>query len=621
MPEYATRPTQGARPDDSSLKNLMEDATRSTATQIMPVDEAGQSAKTAYTHDQINVSEMDTLKLLSEQTGMPYVELANYQIDLELLKEVPFHVAQAYKIFPLKREADGGVLVAISDPMNIKILDDLRLLLDKPVSGAIASETDIEEAIAMYYGIGDENLDAMVEKLHDDNADMDIVKDTTQIDLTNLEQIASEAPVIKYVNLLMLQAIKDRASDLHVEPFGDILRIRYRVDGVLHEVPSPPKHLHIGIQSRLKVMAGMDIAERRLPQDGRIKLNLAGRQIDLRVSSLPTVWGESIVLRILDKSMMMMGLEQVGLLPEVHEIVKTLIDKPNGIILTTGPTGCGKTTTLYAGLNEIFTPELKVITTEDPVEYELEGVVQVNIREAVGLTFASCLRSILRQDPDVIMVGEIRDLETAQISIQAALTGHLVLSTLHTNDAPSTVTRLIDMEIEPFLISSTLEGVLAQRLVRTICPNCRDIYNPSLELLTELKINPSEAKEFTFYHGKGCEDCNFTGYKGRIGIFELLVISEPIRDLILQRAATNIIARKAREEGMMTMREDGWQKVLAGITTIEEILRVTYGVEDIDPGMDISDEPVSSVSPDAAKEEASRPGSDKVESGEEADRA
>ena len=327
-------------------------------------------------------------------------------------------------------------------------------------------------------------------------------------------------------------------------------------------------------------MAGMDISEKRMPQDGRIKLNLAGRQIDLRVSSLPTVWGESIVMRILDKSMMMMGLEQIGLLPEVNEHMKKLIEKPNGIILVTGPTGCGKTTTLYSALNEIYTPELKIITTEDPVEYELEGVVQVNIRESVGLTFAACLRSILRQDPDVIMVGEIRDTETAQISIQAALTGHLVLSTLHTNDAPSTITRLIDMEIEPFLMSSTLEGVIGQRLVRTICPSCKEEYVPPKELLKEMSMDPDVASQYTFYHGKGCEDCNYTGFKGRIGIYELLVINDGIRDLILERASTSTISRKARADGMMTMREDGIQKVIAGITCLEEVLRVTYGVED-----------------------------------------
>lgn len=552
--------------------------------QIFSPDEAAQTLNQAIPQVAFpSVSELDTLKLLSEQTGMPYVDLLHFSIDTELIKEVPFHICDTYKIFPLRREEDGTVLFALSDPMNVKILDDLRLMLDKPVKGAIANEGDIKDAIAMHYGIGDENLDLMVDRLHEENVEENIVNNSDQIDLTNIDQIAADAPVIKFVNLLLLQAIKDRASDLHIEPFEDTLRIRYRVDGVLREVQSPPQKLHVGIQSRLKVMAGMDIAERRIPQDGRIKLNLAGRQIDLRVSSLPTVWGESIVMRILDKSMMMMGLEQIGLLPEVNEKMRGLIDKPNGIILVTGPTGCGKTTTLYSALNEIYTPELKVITTEDPVEYEMEGVVQVNIREAVGLTFASCLRSILRQDPDVIMVGEIRDEETAQISVQAALTGHLVLSTLHTNDAPSTVTRLIDMNVEPFLIASTIEGVIAQRLVRTICPNCREEYTPHEELFREMGMDPEEARQYTYFRGHGCDDCNYTGYKGRIGIYELMVITEAVRELVLQKATTVELARLARAEGMMTMRQDGMIKIQAGITTIDEVLRVTYGVEDVSP--------------------------------------
>ncbi|MDI6784824.1 MAG: GspE/PulE family protein, partial [bacterium] len=453
-------------------------------------------------------------------------------------------------------------------------------LLDRPVQGAIATEEDINDAINMYYGIGEETIEKVVELMQEQTQEMqDIRADNTQVDLTDLEAIAHEEPVICLVNLLLLQAIKDRASDLHIEPFSDTLRVRYRVDGVLHELPQPPKHLQRGVCSRFKVMAGMDIAERRMPQDGRIKLNLAGRQIDLRVSTIPTVWGESIVMRILDKSMMMMGLEQIGLLPEVHEKLKVIIDKPNGIVLVTGPTGCGKTTTLYSALNEIYTPELKVITTEDPVEYEVEGVVQVNINEHIGLTFARCLRSILRQDPDVIMVGEIRDLETAQIAIQASLTGHLVLSTLHTNDAASTITRLVDMDIEPFLISSTLEAVAAQRLIRTICPACRAEYTPEATLFKEMGIAPADVAGIPFFHGHGCEDCNYTGYKGRIGIFELLIVNDEIRDLVLERASTMHIARAAKKQGMQPMREDGWQKVLAGITTMDEVLRVTYGIE------------------------------------------
>jgi type IV pilus assembly protein PilB len=548
-----------------------------------PQDEEAQTLSTAtpsYSTEAFAPSETEMLKLLSDQTGMPFVDIGNFPVDMGLLKDIPISVAKTYKIFPLKQEENGTVIIALSDPLNIKILDDLRLLLDRPVQGAIATEEDINDAINMYYGIGEETIEKVVELMQEQTQDMeDIQQDRTQIDLTDLEAIAHEEPVIRLVNLLLLQAIKDRASDLHIEPFSETLRVRYRVDGVLHELPPPPKHLQLGVCSRFKVMAGMDIAERRMPQDGRIKLNLAGRQIDLRVSTIPTVWGESIVMRILDKSMMMMGLEQIGLLPEVHDKLKVIIDKPNGIILVTGPTGCGKTTTLYSALNEIFTPELKVITTEDPVEYELEGVVQVNINENMGLTFAKCLRSILRQDPDVIMVGEIRDLETAQIAIQASLTGHLVLSTLHTNDAPSTITRLIDMDVEPFLISSTMEAVVAQRLIRTICPACRTEYTPEPEMFKEIGVDPSDVEGIPFYHGRGCEDCNYSGYKGRIGIFELLIVNDEIRDLILDRASTMHIQRAAKKQGMQAMRDDGWQKILAGITTMEEVLRVTYGVE------------------------------------------
>ncbi|MFB3895770.1 MAG: GspE/PulE family protein, partial [bacterium] len=508
---------------------------------INPQDEEAQtlsSATPTYSTEAFAPSETEMLKMLSDQTGMPFVDIGNFQIDMGLLKDIPISVAKSYKIFPLKQEENGTVIIALSDPLNIKILDDLRLLLDRPVQGAIATEEDINDAINMYYGIGEETIEKVVELMQEQTQELeDIQQDRTQIDLTDLEAIAHEEPVIRLVNLLLLQAIKDRASDLHIEPFSETLRVRYRVDGVLHELPPPPKHLQLGVCSRFKVMAGMDIAERRMPQDGRIKLNLAGRQIDLRVSTIPTVWGESIVMRILDKSMMMMGLEQIGLLPEVHDKLKVIIDKPNGIILVTGPTGCGKTTTLYSALNEIYTPELKVITTEDPVEYELEGVVQVNINENLGLTFAKCLRSILRQDPDVIMVGEIRDLETAQIAIQASLTGHLVLSTLHTNDAPSTITRLIDMDVEPFLISSTMEAVVAQRLIRTICPACRAEYTPEPDLFKEMGVDPSDLAGIPFFHGRGCEDCNYSGYKGRIGIFELLIINDEVRDLILERAS------------------------------------------------------------------------------------
>lgn len=578
--------------------------------EIISEQEAAELAKKSVTEvtAEPTVSEIDMLKLLAEQMGLPfYPDLSAFSVDPELLKEIPYNLAQAYKIFPLKKEADGSILVALGDPLKINVLDDLQLLLDRKVNGAIVPEKEIKDAIDAYYGIGEETIEKVVE-LMASQAEFEIKiepKSGSQMDLTDLERLAHEPPVIRLVNLLLLHAIRERASDLHIEPFGNALRIRYRVDGILHEITPPPKHLQLGICSRLKVLAGMDIAERRLPQDGRIRLSLAGRQIDMRVSTLPTVWGESIVIRILDKSMMMMGLEQIGLLPEVYDKLKELISKPNGIILATGPTGCGKTTTLYAILQEIYSPEIKIITTEDPVEYEMEGIVQININPSIGLTFANCLRSILRHDPDVILIGEIRDLESAEIAIQASLTGHLVLSTLHTNDAATTITRLIDMEIEPYLIASTLEGVIAQRLVRTICPSCKTQYTPPKALIEEIGLKDSDLRGVTFYQGAGCEECNYTGYKGRIGVFELLLVSDNIRDLIMRRASAAEIAAKAKEEGMMTMREDGVQKVLAGITTVEEVLRVTYGVAEIEP------EPVMSI-PEKQKLEISEEAADKI---------
>jgi len=516
-------------------------------------------------------SEEDLLQVLSEQIGMPYVRVDDYEIDQELLKLVPGQVAQMYKVFPLERQNDGSILLAMVDPLNVHTLDDVSLLLNCQAKGAVANENDIYDLIEEFYGGTEESVDDMLESLHEEDLDFQIDEDN----FDDLERIANEAPIIKLVNLILLQAIKDRASDLHVEPYQKSFRIRYRVDGTLHETVPPPKHLQLAIISRLKVMAGMNIAERRLPQDGRIKLSMTDREIDLRVSSLPTVNGESIVMRILDKTMMMIGLEQIGMMPQDLEVFEKIVRKPHGIVLVTGPTGSGKTTTLYAALMKIYSPMLKMITTENPVEYQLEGLVQVNINERVGLTFAACLRSILRQDPDVIMVGEIRDLETASISIEAALTGHLVLSTLHTNDAPGAITRLIDMNVEPFLVTSTIEGVLAQRLVRTICTGCREVSHPTEEMLLELGVTPDMTEGVTFYQGKGCADCNYSGYRGRIGIFEILTVSEEIKNLILDRAPTSVIRRQARKEGMKTMREDGWEKIVRGITTVEEILRET----------------------------------------------
>ncbi len=522
------------------------------------------------------VAKTDMLQMLSEQAGLPYVDLSEYPVeDLKILKYIPAEIARTYKVFPLREEPDGTIVVAISDPLNITIVDDLRLLLDKNVSPVVAGEDDIMEYVERYYGIGDETIEKMVEEFDKEDEEALLIRDVDEMDLSDLERIAHEPPVIRLVNLILLQAIKDRASDLHVEPFGGILRIRYRVDGVLREIPSPPKSLQLGLCSRLKVLANMNIAETRMPQDGRIRLTVSEREIDLRVSSIPTVHGESIVFRILDKSMMMLGIAQLGMTKETLDKFMKLIRKPNGIVLVTGPTGCGKTTTLYAAINEINDPSCKIITTEDPVEYEVPGIIQVNINPKVGLNFAICLRHIVRQDPDIILVGEVRDLETAQISIQASLTGHLVFSTLHTNSGAATITRLIDMGVEPFLITSTLEAVVGQRLIRTLCQNCRRPYTPTPEELEDFGATSKDVHDITFYKGNGCDECSYTGYKGRLGIFELLIMTEEIRELVLQRATTDQIHAMAVHQGMETMRNDGWLKICLGATTFEEVARQT----------------------------------------------
>ncbi len=542
-------------------------------------DEAGQAVRDAVL-DQITefseqteyTSEQDLLSVLAEQVGMDLVRISDFDVSDEALAMMSGDLARQYKAFPLQIDPDTDeVTIAISDPTNVQTLDDLRIWIDHPIKGVIASAEDIQNAINEYYGTGTESVDEVLGKLETEDLQLDL-KDES---FGNLEKIVHEAPIIKLVNLVMLQAIKEKASDLHVEPFENSLRIRYRVDGILHETVPPPAHLKTAIISRLKVMAGLNIAERRLPQDGRVKLTMADRNIELRVSTLPTVNGESVVMRILDSQVMNLGLENIGMMPDTLEVFEKMIKQPNGIILVTGPTGCGKTTTLYSSLSRIFSPMLKMITTENPVEYQMNGVVQVNINPNVGLTFARCLRAILRQDPDIIMVGEIRDFETAQMAIESSLTGHLVLSTMHTNDAPGTLTRLIDMEVEPFLISSAVTGVLAQRLVRTIDVDDKEPYRPDERLIREMGFSPQDVENITFYRGIPNADNNYTGYRGRVGIFELLRLSEAVSDLVLQRASSSNIFRQARQDGMRTLREDGWEKVIQGVTTIEEVLSST----------------------------------------------
>lgn len=525
----------------------------------------------------------DMLKILSDQAGLKYVSLGSYskQDIPKLLPHIPSEIARSYKVFPIEMREGGTIVIAISDPLNVRIVDDLRLFLVDPernihnVEAVVASEEEIMDYINLFYGVGDVTLEKMVEDFESEDTSSGLENNEGYLDLSDLDKISREGPVIKFCNLLLLQAIKDRASDLHIEPFSNSIRIRYRVDGVLREIPSPPKSWQAGILSRMKVMAGLDIAEMRRPQDGRLKLTFEGREIDMRLSTLPVIHGEGIVMRLLDKTMMMLGIRQVGMTPEVLEKFMKLVERPNGVLLVTGPTGSGKTTTLYAAINEINDPTEKIITTEDPVEYQVEGLVQVNINAGVGLTFARCLRAILRQDPDTILVGEIRDVETAQIAIQAALTGHFVFSTLHTNSAAATITRLIDMGVEPFLITSTLAGIVGQRLVRMICPNCRKPYRPTVEELADFGTTPEEVADITFWKGEGCEECAHTGYKGRIGIYELLEATDEVKYLILDRASTDEIHAKGLEQGMKTMRQDGWLKICLGVTTFDEVAKHT----------------------------------------------
>ncbi len=552
----------------------------SSSQSMMMEEEAGQAVRDAVL-DQVSevseqqaqyTSEEDLLSILADQVGMDMVKVSDYQVDENVLQYLSPDLARQYKAFPLEIDPETNILtIAISDPLNVRTLDDLRIWVDHEIKGVIATEEEIQSAIEEYYGTGTESVDDALHKLDEEDLEIDL-KDES---FGNLEKIVHEAPIVKLVNLILLQAIKDRASDLHVEPFENTLRIRYRVDGILHETVPPPTHLANAIISRFKVMAGMNIAEKRLPQDGRVKLSMADRNVELRASSLPTVNGESVVMRILDSETMNLGLSNIGMLPDTLEVFDKVIKRPNGIVLVTGPTGSGKTTTLYSSLSRIFSPMLKMITTENPVEYQMDGVVQVNINPTVGLTFARCLRSILRQDPDIIMVGEIRDLETAQMAIESSLTGHLVLSTMHTNDAPGTLTRLIDMDVEPFLITSAVACVLAQRLIRVICLDCKEEYKPDPQLIEEIGYNPDDVKNITFFHGTGCSECNYTGYKGRVGIYELLTLSEEVKELVLERAASSVIFRQARKDGMRTLREDGWEKVIQGITTVEEVLTCT----------------------------------------------
>ncbi len=518
------------------------------------------------------LKEEDFLKALSKWLGIPYLaELSPIEIAPELIAKVPINFAKKYEVLPLSKDGEE-VTVATSDPMNTFPLDDLSLLLKCRVQAVAATSQQILTTINQVYDRASDSAERMMDDLNEQSLDgMAGVLEEPE----DLLDVTDEAPIIKLVNSLLFRAVKERASDIHIEPFEKDLSVRFRVDGVLHEVIRPPKRIQSSITSRVKIMGGLNIAEKRLPQDGRIRLKIAGKDIDIRLSTVPTSFGERVVMRLLDRSSILLGLDDIGFLGDKLERMERLIRRSNGIILVTGPTGSGKTTTLYAALSRINSPDKNIITIEDPVEYQLKGIGQIHVNPKIDLTFANGLRSILRQDPDVIMVGEIRDTETAGIAIHASLTGHLVLSTLHTNDAPGAITRLIDMKIEPFLISSSVVAIIAQRLVRLICPDCREEFTPTKAELSELSLKREELEGKAIFRGKGCSDCMGTGYRGRTGIYELLLVDDRIRSLILKNSDSNTIKREAIKRGMHTLRIDGSRKVIEGITTIEEVLRVT----------------------------------------------
>ena len=523
------------------------------------------------------VSDEQLAQALAEQMGLQVISISDVVIPPDVLRQITEPMAQLYRVIPVSFKNDT-LTIAMCDPQKLSIIDELRSFLGYDVRAVVATEREVLKALDRYYSVGGESVETLIAGLEDDKdllAASQAMETSGAIDLTSVEALADSAPVRKLLNMVLLLAIKDHASDLHFEPFESEFKIRIRSDGILYEMVPPPRHLAFAITTRVKVMADLDIAERRLPQDGRIRLSVGGHPVDLRVSVLPTMFGESVVLRILDRSVVMLDLGVVGMEPNILIPFREVIRKPNGIVLVTGPTGSGKTTTLYAALNELNSIEDKLITTEDPVEYDIDGIVQIPIDAAIGNTFAHCLRSILRQDPDKILVGEIRDLETAEIAVQASLTGHMVFSTLHTNDAPSTVTRLRDMGVPPFLLTATLEAVLAQRLVRKICRECREQTIPSTETLAQLDLTPDDVVGKRFYRGRGCAACSNTGFKGRIGLFEFMPVSDRLREAINRGASTDKIRDIALQTGMMPLRTSGLEKVYSGITAIEEVIRET----------------------------------------------
>ena len=551
---------------DDQLEMLLEEQNQN------PGQKIGQIAE-----DMGLISDEQLIQALAEQFNMQTVDMEGFAPPKEALEAVTDAMAQLYKVIPLQLN-DGMLTLATSEPQNIATEDELRRFLGLDIRLLVATEGQIQKALDKFFDEEAESIESIVRGLQEDNELKDAaakLEGDGPINLSDVNELVNSAPVRKLLNMVLLLAIKDHASDIHFEPFEDEFRIRIKADGVLYEMVPPPRHLAFAITTRVKVMANLDIAERRLPQDGRIELTVGGHPVDLRVSVLPTMFGESVVMRVLDRSVVSLELKNVGMNDETMSKFREVIAKPNGIILVTGPTGSGKTTTLYSALSELNQVEDKLITTEDPVEYDIDGIIQIPIDHDIDVTFANCLRAILRQDPDKILVGEIRDLETAEIAVQASLTGHTVFSTLHTNDAPSTITRLKDMGVPTFLITATVEAILAQRLVRRICAECREETDPTDGLLADLGMTRSDVKGKKFYRGGGCDTCNNTGYKGRVGLFELMIMDDELRDMVMNNDTTDNMRDRARSKGMVLLRDAGMNFVYEGTTTIEEIVRET----------------------------------------------
>ncbi len=521
------------------------------------------------------VTEDDVLGLLAGLFGMEFVSLQDMDVPADVRDLIKQEMARRYRVMPVYR-TDEGLTVAMSDPMNFDTLDSLRYLLKINVDGVVARRKELQALLERYYP-AESDVESMLDQITDGTVDVETVQDHL-IDTDSTTD--SDAPIIKLVSLLILEAYRNRASDIHLEPLEKRFRVRYRIDGVLHEVDGPPKRLQSAIISRVKIMAGMKISEKRIPQDGRIQVNILGRELDLRVSTVPSNNGESIVMRILDKQNLALGLPKLGFFSDDQQLFERLIGLPDGILLVTGPTGSGKTTTLYACLNHINRPDRKIITVEDPVEYQMSGINQVQVNETVGMTFSLALRSILRQAPNIVMIGEIRDRETANIATEASLTGHLVFSTLHTNDAPSAITRLLDIGVKPFLVASAVRAVMAQRLIRCICEHCREEYEPPPDVIASLGTGAEVLQGRKLVRGHGCNQCSLTGYSGRKGLFEIFLINDAIQHMIFEKVSVSDMRRHARELGMRTLREDGIRKVGAGVTTLDEVLRVTMGDEE-----------------------------------------